>query len=82
MADMSRIVAAVIAITVSADRAEPYCGVCYCAGQRACSYDSRIHRRRWSSRRVHSDPWGSHADGNRWYPYGCCPPDHQQELMA
>ena len=45
MADMGRIVGAVIAITVSADKAYPYCGVCYRAGQRSCAYDRRVHRR-------------------------------------
>ena len=44
MADMGRIVAAVIAITVRTDMAEPYCDVCYRAGFSSCSYDCRVHR--------------------------------------
>ena len=82
MADMTRIVTAVIAITVRDYPALPEIDVCHRAGFSSCADDRRVHRRYRCSQRVRSDPFGSHADGHCRHPYGCCQAHHKQELMA
>lgn len=74
MADMTRIVTAVIAITVRVHQSDIgfMGGDCYRAGLSACAYDCRVHRNIRRTCRVQRYSWCGHAYGNRWNSDGCC----------
>ena len=82
MADMTRIVTAVIAITVRDTGREAQIDERYCAGFRSCAYNRGIHGRHWRTERVCGHPVCGHADGYRWHPYGRSQTHYQQVMSA
>ena len=72
MADMTRIVTAVIAITVRDYKLRFVNDECYRFGFSSCAHDRRVHRRIRCTCRLCSDPWRRDAHGNCRYSDGCC----------
>ena len=82
MADMTRIVTAVIAITVRDIGREAQVDDRYCAGFRPRAHNRRVHWRQWRTGRLCGHPVCGHADGYRWHPYGRGQTHYQQVMSA
>ena len=70
MADMTKIVAATIAIAVRDFGRDVQIGKCDRGCNSSCSDHRGVHRRECCTRRVFSSAWRSHDHDNRWNPHG------------
>ena len=82
MADMTRIVTAVIAITVRDTGREAQIDERYCAGFRPCAHDRGIHWRQWRTGRICGYPVGRHAHGYRGHSDGRGQTHYQQVMSS
>lgn len=70
MADLMRIVGATIAIAVRDTERDVQIGKCDCDRNHSRSDNCRLHRNRWSSRRVLRNPGSRYHHDDRWSPHG------------
>ena len=81
MADMTKIVGAVIAIAVRDSVRDVQIGDRDCDRNHPRSYYRGVHRIRWSSRRVLRTSRSGHRHGHCWSPDGRCKA-HQLQVLT